>query len=135
MVRVLVCILFLLLFSGFHKILSLSYKQTSRLTTVICTTQTDITQPDIHRRITLLILKARLWALSGVPEKGFSIALRAASSSHRTLLLPTMWQALSVLSTIFIDLGEFNAVQRIVDGIMPQVIFHPCLFYPSLHLM
>ncbi|KAL1301515.1 hypothetical protein AAFC00_005758 [Neodothiora populina] len=77
---------------------------------------------DMLHRSKLLILKAHVFASSGVPEKGFSIVLRAASSAHRSLLLPTMWEALAALCVILVDLGEFGAVRDVVDAIMPQVL-------------
>ncbi|KAF1344748.1 anaphase-promoting complex subunit 5-domain-containing protein [Delphinella strobiligena] len=77
---------------------------------------------DILQRIKLLILKARVFAQAGVPEKGFSIVLRAASSAHRALLLPTMWEAVDALCVILIDLGEFAAVRSLIDAVMPQVL-------------
>ncbi|GAB7353578.1 hypothetical protein MBLNU459_g4004t2 [Dothideomycetes sp. NU459] len=76
---------------------------------------------DVLRRIKLLILKARVFAKAGVPVKGFSIVLRAASSAHRALLLPLMWEAISALCNILLDLEEFSAVKSLVDAIMPQL--------------
>ena len=77
------------------------------------------------RRIKLLILKARLFAKAGLPTKGFSIAMRAASSAQRAMVMPAMWEAIGALSVILIDLGEFDAARSLVDAIMPQVsLFH-----------
>jgi anaphase-promoting complex subunit 5 len=76
---------------------------------------------DIVRRIKLLILKARLFAKAGLPTKGFSIAMRAASSAHRAMIMPAMWEAIGALCVILIDLGEFGAARSLVDAIMPQV--------------
>ena len=73
------------------------------------------------RRIKLLILKARLFAKAGLPTKGFSIAMRAASSAQRAMIMPAMWEAIGALSVILIDLGEFDAARSLVDTIMPQV--------------
>ncbi|THZ73213.1 hypothetical protein D6C85_04225 [Aureobasidium pullulans] len=77
---------------------------------------------DIVRRIKLLILKARLFAKAGLPAKGFSIAMRAASSAQRAMIMPAMWEAVGALSVILIDLGEFGAAKSLVDAIMPQVL-------------
>ncbi|OBW64292.1 MAG: WSC-domain-containing protein [Aureobasidium pullulans] len=77
---------------------------------------------DIVRRIKLLILKARLFAKAGLPAKGFSIAMRAASSAQRAMIMPAMWEAVGALSVILIDLGEFSAAKSLVDAIMPQVL-------------
>lgn len=83
-------------------------------------------------RIKLLILKARVFALVGMPEKGFSIILRAASSAHRALLLPVMWEALAGLCVILLDLGEFAAVRDVVDAVVPQVCFLSSLLFLSI---
>ncbi|KAI5209244.1 hypothetical protein AUEXF2481DRAFT_27990 [Aureobasidium subglaciale EXF-2481] len=77
---------------------------------------------DIVRRIKLLILKARLFAKAGLPTKGFSIAMRAASSAQRAMIMPAMWEAVGALCVILIDLGEFGAARSLVDAIMPQVL-------------
>lgn len=76
---------------------------------------------DILRRVKLLILKARVFAKAGVPVKGFSMVLRAASSAHRASLLPLMWEAVGALCNILLDLDEFGAVKRLVEAIMPLV--------------
>jgi anaphase-promoting complex subunit 5 len=73
------------------------------------------------RRIKLLTLKARLFAKAGLPTKGFSIAMRAASSAQRAMIMPAMWEAIGALCVILIDLGEFGAARSLVDAIMPQV--------------
>ncbi|KAG9832935.1 hypothetical protein KCU98_g12608, partial [Aureobasidium melanogenum] len=77
---------------------------------------------DIVRRIKLLTLKARLFAKAGLPTKGFSIAMRAASSAQRAMIMPAMWEAVGALCVILIDLGEFDAARSLVDAIMPQVL-------------
>lgn len=84
----------------------------------------DSDTADTLRRIKLLILKARVFAKAGVPVKGFSIALRAASSAHRALLLPLMWEAIGTLCNILLDLNEFGAVRSLVEAIMPLVSKH-----------
>lgn len=82
----------------------------------------DLTHADISHRIRLLILKANVWARAGRPSKGFSIALRAASSAHRALLPPALWEAVASLATIFLDLGEFEAAKDLVEAILPQAL-------------
>ena len=76
---------------------------------------------DQSHRIRLLIHKADIWALAGKPAKGFSVALRAASTAYNRLLLPLLWHAVAALANILIDLSEFEGAKRIVDAIMPQV--------------
>ena len=62
-----------------------------------------------------------MFAKAGLPTKGFSIALRAASSAQRAMVLPVMWEAVGALCVILIDLSEFAAARSLVDAIMPQV--------------
>lgn len=76
---------------------------------------------DISHRLRLLLFKAGIWARAGKPAKGFSIALRVASSAHRALILPVLWEAVGALANILLDLSEFDGARQLVDGIMPQV--------------
>jgi anaphase-promoting complex subunit 5 len=76
---------------------------------------------DIYQKTYLLILKAQLFARCGNPEKGFSIAMRAASTSHRTRLLPLLWEAVGTLANILIYVKEFDAARKLLDSVIPQV--------------
>lgn len=76
---------------------------------------------DIYQRTELLILKANLFAKCNKPERGFSVAIRAASTAHRAKLIPTLWEAIGALSNILIHLGELEAARRLLDAIIPQV--------------
>ncbi len=76
---------------------------------------------DIYYRIRLLSMKAYLLDKCGRAEKGFSVALRAASLAHRARLLPALWEAMGAVSNVLINLGEFEAAGRLLGSIMPQV--------------
>ena len=76
---------------------------------------------EILSRVRLLSIKAWLLSLCGVPLKGFSIAVRAASVAWRARLLPELWTALSAVTNVLVHLGEFDAAARILNAIMPQV--------------
>jgi anaphase-promoting complex subunit 5 len=76
---------------------------------------------DILQRVSMLIAKASLFAETGKPERGFSIALRAASISFKARLMPRLWHAVGLLANILNSLGEFEAATRLLDALIPQV--------------
>ncbi|KAK0863149.1 APC5 protein [Friedmanniomyces endolithicus] len=77
---------------------------------------------DIAHRLHFLVLKSTIFALSGQAAKGFSIALRAASTAARLRLLPTLLEAIAALATVLNDLSEFDAARRLLDAILPMMI-------------
>ncbi|KAK0253678.1 APC5 protein [Friedmanniomyces endolithicus] len=77
---------------------------------------------DIAHRLHFRVLKSTIFALSGQATKGFSIALRAASTAARLRLLPTLLEAIAALATILNDLSEFDAARRLLDAALPKVI-------------
>jgi len=91
---------------------------------------------DIYQRISMLIAKATLFAKVGKPEKGFSVAVRAASTAYRARLMPTLWEAIGVVANILNAVGESKAAGRLLDAVIPQVctdtsvLFLGSSFYP-----
>lgn len=77
---------------------------------------------DIYQRVKLLTLKARILDKCGRPEKGFSIAVRAATIAHRAKLLPALWDAVGAVCNVLISLKEFAAAGKMLDSIMPQML-------------
>ncbi|OJK00684.1 hypothetical protein ASPACDRAFT_27181 [Aspergillus aculeatus ATCC 16872] len=77
---------------------------------------------DIFSQVKLLCLKARILEKSGHPQRGFSLAMRAASIAHRSRLLPSLWEAICVLGGVLLSLREFAAVAAMLESIMPQVL-------------
>jgi anaphase-promoting complex subunit 5 len=80
------------------------------------------TEPDVHAKIKLMVLKVRIFEESGVPQKGFSIALRAASLAYKFRILEALWEAVTALCRVLCSLTEYNAVVQLMRGIMPQVL-------------
>lgn len=76
---------------------------------------------DIQQRISVLLMQADLWIKVGKPERGFSVALRAASISFRVRLGFTLWYAVGCLGAILNSLGEYREAKRLVEGVLPQV--------------
>ncbi|KAL4997598.1 anaphase-promoting complex subunit Apc5 [Aspergillus recurvatus] len=77
---------------------------------------------DIQPQVKLLCLKARIFEKMGQPQRGFSLAMRAASIAYRSRLLPGLWEAIVALGGVLLSLKEFDAVAKMVESIMPQVL-------------
>ncbi|KAL4759792.1 putative anaphase-promoting complex subunit Apc5 [Aspergillus foveolatus] len=77
---------------------------------------------DIQPQVKLLCLKARIFEKMGQPRRGFSLAMRAASIAYRSRLLPGLWEAIVALGSVLLSLKEFEAVAKMVESIMPQVL-------------
>lgn len=79
------------------------------------------TTSDLAQTLHLLTLKAAVFAAAGKPEKGFSIAVRAASRAERAGLVPVLLEALAALAEILNKVGEFAAAREVVEAALPQV--------------
>ncbi|KAF2735130.1 hypothetical protein EJ04DRAFT_220174 [Polyplosphaeria fusca] len=79
---------------------------------------------DISQRIAVLTLKAYLYLEAGQRERGFSVALRAASLAFKARLMPNLWSAVGQLGAILNSLGEFDAALRLLHAILPQSLEH-----------
>ncbi|KAL4885007.1 anaphase-promoting complex subunit 5-domain-containing protein [Aspergillus karnatakaensis] len=77
---------------------------------------------DIQPQVKLLCLKARTFEKMGQPQRGFSLAMRAASIAHRSRLLPGLWEAVCSLGGVLLSLKEFEAVSILIESIMPQIL-------------
>ncbi|KAI9848511.1 MAG: Anaphase-promoting complex subunit 5 [Sclerophora amabilis] len=77
---------------------------------------------DIYLRVRLLTLKAFLLDRCGVSQKGFSVAVRAASIAWRARLMPALWHALCAIGNVLIQLKEFDAAAKVLGAIMPQLL-------------
>jgi anaphase-promoting complex subunit 5 len=77
---------------------------------------------DVFFRAKLLILKAFLFNKCGRPQKGFSIAVRAATIAWRARLLPSLWEAMGLIASILTSLYEFSAASQILTAILPRAL-------------
>jgi anaphase-promoting complex subunit 5 len=77
---------------------------------------------DVLAQIRLLCFKARILEKTGLPQRGFSLAMRAASIAHRCRVLPGLWEAVGVLATVLLSMREFEAAAEMMESIMPQVL-------------
>lgn len=79
---------------------------------------------DVATQVKLLVSKARIFDQTNQPERGFSLAMRAANIAHRSRYLPGLWESIGVLSVILMAFKEFEAAVEILESIVPQV--HEC---------
>ena len=77
---------------------------------------------DVHMNIKTMICKARILQKAGIPQRGFSVALRAATLAHNAKILPALWEAVGALCAILHSLKEFKASIKLLENIMPQVL-------------
>ncbi|KAK4154866.1 hypothetical protein C8A00DRAFT_32311 [Chaetomidium leptoderma] len=77
---------------------------------------------DVSLRIRLLLCKVDLFDRLGRPERGFTIAMRAASMAWRARLVSLLWQAVGALAHILNALGEFAAAQQLLVAVLPRCL-------------
>ena len=77
---------------------------------------------EINLRVKLLTMKALLQDRCGRPQKGFSVAVRAASIAWRARLIPALWAAMGAIANILTSLSEFQASSQILTSIIPRAL-------------
>lgn len=77
---------------------------------------------DVYHKIRLMILKAQIYDRAGLPQKGFSIAIRAASLAHKACYLSILWDAVGVLCKVLVSLDEFDAAIKLLKAIIPRAL-------------
>lgn len=77
---------------------------------------------DLNLQVKLLTMKALLQDKCGRPQKGFSVAVRAASIAWRARLIPALWAAMGAIANILTSLSEFNASSQILIAIIPRAL-------------
>ncbi|KAI0476220.1 anaphase-promoting complex subunit 5-domain-containing protein [Xylariaceae sp. FL0804] len=75
---------------------------------------------DIALRVRLLLLKAELLDRCGRPQRGFTIAVRAAHVALRARLIPYLWPAVGAVANVLTSLGEFAAARRLLRAVLPR---------------
>ena len=76
----------------------------------------------MFQKIKFMLLKAQIFDRAGLPQKGFSLAIRAASLAHKARYLAALWEAIVVLSKVLISLNECVAAIRLLKAILPQIL-------------
>ncbi|KAK3365022.1 anaphase-promoting complex subunit 5-domain-containing protein [Lasiosphaeria ovina] len=77
---------------------------------------------DIALRIRLLLTKAHLFDCTGRPEKGFTIAMRAASLAWRARLVALLWQAMGAIANVLNALSEFATAAELLVAVLPRCL-------------
>lgn len=77
---------------------------------------------DVFFRVKLLCLKTHVFIRCGRPQKGFSIAVRAATMAWRARLLPSLWESLGLIACILSSLEEFAAAESILKAVLPRAL-------------
>ena len=77
---------------------------------------------DVYQRIKVMIIKAQIYDKAGIPQKGFSVALRAATLAHHAKILPALWEAIGAICAVLHSLKEFKGSMKLLESIMPQVL-------------
>ncbi|ORY55668.1 anaphase-promoting complex subunit 5-domain-containing protein [Pseudomassariella vexata] len=75
---------------------------------------------DIALRVRLLLIKAELLDVCGRPQKGFTIAVRAANVALRARLIPYLWPAIGAVANILVSLGDFEPAIQLLLAILPR---------------
>jgi anaphase-promoting complex subunit 5 len=75
---------------------------------------------DIALRVRLLLIKADLLDKCGRPQKGFTIAVRAANVAWRARLIPYLWPAIGAICNILVSLGDFEPAIQLLTVILPR---------------
>jgi anaphase-promoting complex subunit 5 len=77
---------------------------------------------DVFFRVKLLNMKALLLNKCDRPQKGFSVAVRAATIAWRAHLLPSLWEAMGIIASVLTSLYEFSAASRVLTSIIPRAL-------------
>ena len=88
----------------------------------ILSTRMDNGETDVLQRVKIMTLKAQIYDRAGIAQKGFTVALRAASLAHKAKILPALWEAIGAISRVLISMREFEAAVRLMESIIPQVL-------------
>ncbi|KAK7442627.1 anaphase-promoting complex protein [Colletotrichum acutatum] len=75
---------------------------------------------DISLRVRLMLIKVHLYDKCGRPQRGFTIAMRAASMAWRARLVSCLWQAIGAIANILTSLGEFEASVQLLTAVLPR---------------
>lgn len=84
----------------------------------------DTSEPDkdVAIRVRLLLMKAQLFEKAGRPQRGFSIAMRAANLAWKVRLMTLLWQAIGAVANILNSLEEFEAAERLLLVVIPRCL-------------
>jgi len=76
---------------------------------------------DVYQRIRLLVSKASLFAKSGRPQKGFTLALRATTAAYQAKVIPVLWEAVGALALVLNSISQFKSAELLLRSVIPRV--------------
>ncbi|KAI4105476.1 MAG: hypothetical protein L6R37_002739 [Teloschistes peruensis] len=79
-------------------------------------------EADIAQRLEAMLLKARIFDKAGIPQKGFSVAIRVASLAHKVRVVPVLWEAVGAICRILVSVKQFDAAVRLLESVLPQAL-------------
>lgn len=77
---------------------------------------------DVALRVRLLLMKVQLFDKAGRPQRGFSIAMRAANLAWKARLMNLLWQSVGAIADILNSLEEFEAAEKLLLVIIPRCL-------------
>jgi anaphase-promoting complex subunit 5 len=77
---------------------------------------------DVGIRARLLLMKAQLFQKAGRPQRGFSVAMRAANLAWKARLMNLLWQSIGTIADVLISLDEFEAAERLLLVVIPRCL-------------
>lgn len=77
---------------------------------------------DVGVRTRLLLMKAQLFQKAGSPQRGFSVAMRAANLAWKARLLNLLWQCIGTIADVLISLDEFEAAEKLLLVVIPRCL-------------
>ncbi|KAJ1335721.1 anaphase-promoting complex subunit 5 [Microdochium nivale] len=77
---------------------------------------------DVALRVRLLLLKAELLDRSGRPQKGFTVAVRAANVAWRARLVPYLWPSIGAIANILSSMGDFEPATELLEAVLPRAL-------------
>ena len=75
-----------------------------------------LTRIDIQQSLRLSLLKCKIFLLTDNAGKAFTLAIRAAATAQRLLLMPLLVEAIGVLSGILVELREYAAAKDLGEA-------------------
>lgn len=84
--------------------------------------ETSDQDKDVALRVRLLLMKAQLYEKAGRPQRGFSIAMRAANLAWKARLMNLLWQSVGTVADIMNALEEFEAAEKLLLVILPRCL-------------
>lgn len=77
---------------------------------------------DVGVRTRLLLMKAQLFQKAGRPQRGFSVAMRAANLAWKARLMNLLWQSMGTIADVLISLDEFEAAEKLLLVVIPRCL-------------